>query len=301
MTQLPSSSAEFSQRPAGSRAHARAAVLGHPIAHSLSPALHLAAYRSLGLDWSYEAVDLTEEQLAPWLEERGNEWVGVSLTMPLKEQVLPLLTAIDPGASQVRAVNTVLFEEGRRRGFNTDISGLAAAISDSCSLHDAEVVVLGGGATARSAIAAVAQLREQGAGISRVVVCTRRPEAAIELVSLAGEFQVTASIEPWPPTKPTLQGDLVVSTVPAAASTQLSHAVPAHPGVLVDVVYDPWPTPFASAWRESGGKAVGGLEMLVHQAVGQVRLMTGRTVPAAILRAAGQAELDRRGIAQAEQ
>jgi shikimate dehydrogenase len=276
-------------------ANRRAAVLGHPIAHSLSPALHRAAYRALGLDWTYEAVDVTAEQLASQLD-RGPEWVGLSLTMPLKEAVLPLLTDIDPIAERVRSVNTVLLDGPRRRGYNTDVIGLRTVLTETSLPVAASVTLLGGGATARSALAALAELN-----VADVAVSTRRPEVAAEMLALAELLEVPATAAPWPPSEDLLQRDLVVSTVPAEASSQLARDVPAAPHQLVDVLYDGWPTPFATGWIAAGGSVASGLELLVYQAVEQIRLMTGAHVASSILREAGQAELDRRNIAQAEQ
>ena len=276
-------------------ANRRAAVLGHPIAHSLSPVLHRAAYRALGLDWTYEAIDVTAEQLASQLD-RGPDWVGLSLTMPLKEAVLPLLTDIDAIAERVRSVNTVLLDGGSRRGYNTDVIGLRTAITETSLPDAASVTLLGGGATARSALAALAELN-----VADVAVSTRRPEKAAEMLALAKVLDVPATAAPWPPSEVVMQRDLVVSTVPAEASSQLAHDVPIAPHQLVDVLYDRWPTPFAAGWIASGGSAASGLELLVYQAVEQIRLMTGADVSSSILREAGQAELDRRNIAQAEQ
>ena len=112
----------------------RAAVLGHPIAHSLSPVLHETAYRNLGLDrmgWNYTSVDVTAPALGAFIDSLDSEWAGLSLTMPLKEVVLPLLDEVDADAASVRAVNTVVFDDGRRKGYNTDISGLVGILSDA--------------------------------------------------------------------------------------------------------------------------------------------------------------------------
>ena len=273
----------------------RAAVLGHPIAHSLSPVLHRAAYRALGLDWTYEAIDVTAKELPSQLD-RGQDWVGLSLTMPLKEAVLPLLTDVDPIAERVRSVNTVLLDGGRRRGYNTDVFGLRTVVTETSLPDPASVTLLGGGATARSALAALAELN-----VADVAVSTRRPEVVAELLALAKLLEVPATAAPWPPSELVMQRDLVVSAVPAEASSQLASVVPPTPHQLVDVLYDRWPTPFAAGWIAAGGSVASGLELLVYQAVEQIRLMTGCDVSSSILREAGQAELDRRNIAQAEQ
>ena len=265
----------------------RAAVLGHPVAHSLSPVLHQAAYAELGLDWRYTAIDVTPEQLPGFLDRCGDDWAGLSLTMPLKETVIGLLDVVDDQARSVRSVNTVIFDGGRRRGVNTDIDGLAGILAAADLSARCSATVVGAGATARSAVAALA-----GHGVASIDVRARRPDAASELVDLAVDMGVPASVGTWPVTSHSLTSDVVVSTVPAEAGRGLW--VPPSPGVLIDVIYHPWPTPLAAAWAAAGGVVVGGLELLVGQAVRQVKLMTGRRPDAETLRQAGMAALDER-------
>ena len=275
----------------------RAAVLGHPIAHSLSPALHRAAYLHLGLPWSYDAVDCRPEELAQVLRRDDPTWAGWSLTMPLKESVLPLLDAVDPLAASVRAVNTVVPSEGRLLGHNTDVPGLVEVVRALGADGAGTATLLGAGATARSAVAALA-----ASGVADVVAYVRRDAAGEDLRAVAASLGVSLSVRGWGDAVQGLSADLVISTVPAGATDDLAqHVRPGAsvlrglPGALVDVVYSPWPTALAAAWDRAGGAVAGGLELLVHQAVGQVRLMTGRLVPAAVLRDAGLAELERRG------
>ncbi len=267
----------------------RAAVLGHPIDHSLSPVLHRAAYDELGLDWKYTAVDVTAEELPGYLASLGPEWVGLSLTMPLKEAALELLTEVDPQAAKVRAVNTVLLDGPNRAGLNTDITGLQAIFADAQVGGASTVTIVGAGATARSAVAALAEV-----GVAKVVVIARRPEAVTELGALAKDLGLASDGGTWPPTAEALGGDVVVSTVPAGVAATIP--TPASPGLLVDVLYHPWPTPLAAAWEAAGGRVVGGLELLVRQAVEQVALMTGRRPSIACLRTAGLAALAERGM-----
>jgi shikimate dehydrogenase len=275
-------------------------VLGHPIAHSLSPVLHRDAYRQLGLPWHYDAHDVTADQLAAFLDALGPEWVGLSLTMPLKEVVIELLDEVDPAAARLRSVNTVLLGEGSRRGCNTDVTGLVGLLAHAGAgdRDDLSGAVLGAGATARSAVAAMAE-----SGVGDLVLAARRPEPADQLLTLAADLGMCGRVVRWPPNRADLAADVVVSTVPAQAGALVEP--PDRPGLLVDVLYDPWPTPLAGAWRDAGGTAVGGLELLVRQAVEQVLLMAGRRPDADSMRAAGQRELDRRsgaaGIAQADQ
>jgi shikimate dehydrogenase len=267
----------------------RAAVLGHPIAHSLSPVLHAAAYHDLGLDrlgWQYTAVDVTSAALADFIDSLDAEWAGLSLTMPLKESAIPLLDEVEPDAAAVRAVNTVVFDGAKRRGYNTDITGLVGIVSDA-GVTAGTATVLGAGATARSAVAALARC-----GVREVVAVARRREAAQEIVDLAATFDMSAVVGGWPATDRELSSDVVINTVPADVVSNL--APPAAPGLLVDVLYDPWPTPLAAVWDEAGGRVVGGLDLLVRQAVEQVALMTGRRPDMDAMRHAGLAALDAR-------
>lgn len=259
----------------------RAAVLGHPIGHSLSPALHQAAYRHLGLDWDYSAVDVDEAGLAAFLDGLGPEWLGLSLTMPLKRAVLPLLDTMDETATTVGAANTVLLGSGVRAGANTDVAGMAAALSEAGVSRADEATVLGGGATACSALAALVSL-----GVSQVQAYVRRPESVDDLRAVAERLELSLAVAPWADAQQGMLSGLVVSTVPAGVPDDLRHAVPVLPGTLLDVVYDPWPTVLAAQWAVRSGTVVSGHDLLVHQAVGQLALMTGHAVPANVLRAA---------------
>lgn len=283
----------------------RAAVLGSPIAHSLSPVLHRAAYARLDLDWDYTAIECDAARLPERLADLDDGWAGLSLTMPLKTAVLPLLDELAPTAALVGAVNTVVRVQGRLVGHNTDVAGLVAALRDlgvPDGLPDdvplgvpdhgpsATATVLGGGATARSTLAALAEV-----GVSEVVVVARRPDAADGLAALANRLGLALDLVPWAAAAEALAAPLVVSTVPAGAADGLVDLVPVVPGRLFDVVYHPWPTPLAQRWAERGGHVGSGLDLLVHQAALQVLLMTGTDLaPAdlvAVMRPAGAAAL----------
>jgi len=255
-------------------------VLGHPIDHSLSPVLHRAAYSALGLDWSYDRIDVTGDGLPALLDSLDESWVGLSLTRPLKHDVLALLDEIDPVAHATGAVNTVLLGDGLRRGTNTDVHGLVVSLAEHGAGHG-DAVVLGSGATARSAVAALASR-----GSTRVTAYVRRPAAALDLARTAETVGVTLEIRPWSQSPDGLWADVVVSTVPRGVADELAEQVPGAPGTLLDVVYDPWPTTLAAAWSAAGGGVASGLDLLLHQAVRQVRLMTGLDAPVEILRAA---------------
>ena len=250
----------------------RAAVLGRPIAHSLSPVLHRAAYAALGLDWTYDAVEVGAEDLPAFLEQLGADWAGLSLTMPLKQAVLPLLDSCSELAMAVAAANTVVFEAGRRRGHNTDVVGIVVALREAGVTTVESPVVLGGGATARSALAALAEL-----GCRTPVLVVRSHPA--ETLAAAARLGVSPTVAPFTPQL--LDGcDLLVSTLPKAAADPVAPHVRNVPALL-DVVYDPWPTALAAA---CGGVVVSGAQMLLHQAAAQVELMTGRSAPLGAMR-----------------
>ena len=278
----------------------RAAVLGHPIAHSLSPVLHRAAYLDLGLtDWSYDAFDVDEAALPGFLAGLDESWAGLSLTMPLKQTVLSLLDHVAPLAQVVGAVNTVLVDRGGARpvltGVNTDVPGIVAALREGLpgSGPVASAVILGAGATAASALAAVAEL-----GCAAPTVFARsmaRAGGAMRAGSRMGldpRFLVAEPVDRM--LRAALAADVVVSTLPPHAAdawaARLAGLGPAA-GVLLDCAYDPRPTSLGVAWAAAGGTVVGGERMLLHQAVEQVRLMTGRPGPVAAMSAALTAAL----------
>ena len=266
----------------------RCAVLGSPIAHSLSPPMHRAAYDHLGLDWTYDALDVDSGALESFLEGLDDSWRGLSLTMPLKRVVVPLLDTRDGWAQLSGVANTVVLDGGRRLGSNTDIPGAMAALVERT--HGAPLssaAVIGGGATATSVLLALAEL-----GCRTSVLLVRDPSRAEETVTTvaahprAPGVQVT-TIE----TVTALDVDVVVSTIPAHAQSPALLAACAAVPTVFDVVYDPWPTPLAAAAVESGRRLVSGLDLLAHQAVLQVELMTEQSVPVDLVREAGRGAL----------
>ncbi|OIV39116.1 shikimate dehydrogenase [Mangrovactinospora gilvigrisea] len=270
----------------------RAAVLGSPIAHSLSPQLHLAAYAALGLPgWRYDRFEVDEAALPGFVEKLdAAEWAGLSLTMPLKRAVIPLLDEVSETARSVEAVNTlVLAADGRRLGDNTDIPGMVAALRERGVAAPATAAVLGAGATASSAVAALARVCAPGAEVTAYV---RSDARAAEMRGWGERLGLAVRTAPWAEAVRGLRAELVVATTPAGTTDALAREVPRAPGVLFDVLYDPWPTALAASWSAAGGAVVSGLDLLVHQAVLQVEAFTGRApAPLAAMRAAGEAAL----------
>ncbi|MDR2987342.1 MAG: shikimate dehydrogenase [Nocardiopsaceae bacterium] len=287
----------------------RAAVLGSPIGHSLSPILHSAAYAALGLTWwRYEAIECDEAGLSPLLDRCGPDWVGLSLTMPLKRTVLPLLDRIDPLVADVGAANTVLFAAEQRLGYNTDVPGMVRALAGNgvgaptagtaprdarqgTSAQVGPAIVLGAGATACAAIAALRDLGER-----EIAVALREPARAADLIAAAERLRVTVQLRPFEAASLT-GARLIISTVPAAAADRIASAIgdlrPV-PEVVFDVSYDPWPSALGLAAEQTGAMVVDGFELLLQQAALQVELMTGRPAPLDEMREAGRAELGRR-------
>ena len=262
----------------------RCAVLGSPIAHSLSPALHRAAYAGLGLSgWTYDSFAVDAPGLAGFVEGLDASWRGLSLTMPLKVAVLGL-GEVDPLARLAEAGNTLILDAGHRRVYNTDVAGLVWAVREVVAGPVETVTVLGAGATARSALVSASRL-----GARRVQLLARTPARAAALRDLAEELGVELVVLPWSATPPA--ADLLVSTVTAGAAGARSDELVADAAVVFDAVYDPWPTPLAQAAQRADRPLVSGLDLLVGQALGQVELMTGRRPTPDVLRAAGLAAL----------
>jgi shikimate dehydrogenase len=260
----------------------RAAVCGSPIAHSLSPVLHRAAYAELGLTgWSYEAIRCEQDGLAGLLDSMGPEWAGLSLTMPLKRVALELADDVAPLAQAVGAANTLVLRAGVRRAENTDVAGLVGALSAAGVTSVRHGVILGAGGTAQAALAALAELGERTptAVVRDVARSTELQQAAIRLDV---ELRVVPGLldSDLPP------ADVVISTLPANAGDAVRWASGHPPAVVFDAVYAPWPTELAQRGAAEGAQIISGLDMLLHQAVEQVRLFTGRPGPLEAMRAA---------------
>lgn len=253
----------------------KAAVLGSPVAHSKSPQLHLAAYRALGLaDWTYDRIECTADELPSLMRSFGPEWIGVSVTMPGKFAALEFADERTERAELVGSANTLVRTERGWRADNTDIDGVAGALGHVRPLRHA--IVLGSGGTAPAAIVALADL-----GATEVTVVARNRDRAARLLDLAAAVDLTAEFcDLADATLPDVVAvaDVLVSTIPADAAAAYA-AVFAGVPVLLDAIYDPWPTPLAAAVQAAGGQVISGLQMLLHQAFSQVEQFTGRPAP----------------------
>jgi len=267
----------------------RAAVLGHPIGHSKSPALHRAAYARLGADISYTAIDVTAEQLPEFMAGVASEpeWCGLSVTMPLKTAMVAEVHEVRGAGANLGVINTVAFEDDggvpRRVGYNTDVAGIVHAVRYAGVADRPDAAVLGGGGTSAAAIAA---LRELGCDSARVYV--RDAGRAGEAVKAADAVGLAIELHPMEDAAAGIAGaGLVISTLPPRAADgiadELAHMGAGGGGVLLDVAYDPWPSRIAEEWQRRGGAVVPGLEMLLYQAVEQIRLFSGRNVGADVI------------------
>jgi len=264
----------------------RCAVIGSPIAHSLSPDLHRAAYAWLGLDWRYDRHEVDAAGVAGFVAGLDEQWRGLSVTMPCKAAIVELGTP-DEVVRALGVGNTVIFggvpsDRGTTTIHNTDVTGIQMVVRDAALDPAAPVVIFGNGATARSCVYALARL-----GVPRVAV-RARDQAKTRALATDGACW---GIEVTPTDA---AAETVISTVPAPVAAAWAGDL-ARINLVFDVLYDPWPTPLVDAARHAGAHVRTGLDLLAAQAVGQVELMTGRSVDVAILREAADQALSRRG------
>lgn len=276
----------------------RAAVLGSPIGHSKSPQLHAAAYRYLGLDIRYEAIDVTAAELPALMQQirADPEWVGLSVTMPLKAAMAELVDELSPEAAALGVVNTVTFDGAATaplRGHNTDIAGVVNAVHAAASQDAERVVILGAGGTALAAAAAAAALHARS-----LDVLVRTPAKAAEVQEVARQLGLVCRALPWDRAAAAVAvADVVISTLPPRAADPLAASLADllelefRGKVLLDVAYDPWPSELAGLWQRRGGLIVPGLDMLLYQGVEQVRLFTGPSFsdPSGVIKAISDA------------
>lgn len=262
---------------------ARVAVLGQPVSHSFSPVLHRAAYAALGLDgWRYDAVECDDAALPGLVRALGPEWVGLSVTMPGKVAALQVATAFSERARAVGAANTLVRAGEDWVADCTDIDGVTGALCAAAGLTAGErIVLLGAGGTARAVLVGMAAL-----GVREVTLVVRDAGRAAATLDCAGALGLRVQVAGWDDgglAGRCARADLAVNTVPATASAMVAAAVAAAP-VVLDVGYFPWPTPVAAAVAAVGGQLVSGLDMLLHQAFGQVEQFTGRPAPRQAMR-----------------
>ena len=266
---------------AGEQDVTRAAVLGRPIAHSLSPALHNAAYEALGLPWRFAAIDCGVAELPAILAAAGSDWAGFSCTMPLKRAAFDLAAAAGERAAQAGAANTLLpFGSGSWRADNTDVAGILAALAEH-DVSPSSVALLGAGGTASAALVALREL-----GIASCLVLVRDPARTGQLRVTAERAGVRIDVRRLDSVDVIHSIDLLISAFPRGAADPLA-AWPWPRGItLLDVVYDPWPTALAEAIGRTGGLTIGGHLMLLHLAAEQIRLMTNQPAPVEAMRTA---------------
>jgi len=249
----------------------RAAVLGSPISHSLSPLLHQSAYEILGAQGTYEAIEVEAGQLSNFLKDKDSGWTGFSLTMPLKEEVLAIAHVVDPVAQIISSANTLYRKDNLWLASSTDITGLGFALDSRGFTKAKSAIILGAGATARAVVGALDGRIEEIKIVSRN---TGREEA---IRKCATKSSIT--FVPWEYTTPIAQSDLVVNTTPLYGADLFADYLPTKISTLFfEVLYRPWPTVLHSRWRENGGETMDGIDLLVHQAIEQIALFSGKSI-----------------------
>ena len=249
----------------------RGAVLGSPVTHSLSPSLHRAAFSYLGVQGSYEPIEVPAGSLASFFEKRREEFDYLSLTMPLKEEVLLLPIECDPLITKIQSGNTLWNRDGSWSLTSTDGSGFVAALAHAGLQTFNRVLILGAGGTSRAVAGAMDGIAKEIHVLGRSSV--RAP--ALKSSVTTSDFEYIS----WNSGADLGSYDLVVNTTPAGAADLLADSVRRGvSGVLFDVIYKPWPTVLAEAWRDSGGKVIGGLELLLYQGIDQLELVLGKSL-----------------------
>lgn len=261
-----------------------AAVLGSPISHSLSPVLHRTAYAELGLDHDYQAIDVTTETFSQFISELDSTWLGLSLTMPLKEVAFDVAHEVTAVAVLARAINTLLIGDVIRAD-NTDVLGIVHAVNEMTSHPLTSAVIFGSGATARSSIIAASQL-----GVTEIQAVARNHTALAECRLIADKLNITFTDVPIADVTFT-QHTLTINTTPAGVADAIADAVIDPHGPVLDVLYHPWPSVLAQRWHSADCLAIPGYLMLLHQAAKQVELMTGHEAPLHAMRSALMAAL----------
>ena len=260
-------------------ASSKAGVVGKPIAHSLSPVLHSAAYTALGLtDWTYTRIEADDTELPALVAGLGPEWAGLSVTMPGKFAALSIADETTERARLVGAANTLVhLEDGRWRADCTDVDGVVGALVHGGDFQvGTQAVLLGAGGTALAVLVALVSL-----DVSSFAVVVRDPARAGDIERCAERLGVGVDVHRWADTslqKLAAETDVLVSTVPGKVADSYAEDLALAPCVL-DVIYHPWPTALATAVQARGGRIGTGLDMLLYQAFSQVEQFTGRPAP----------------------
>lgn len=258
-----------------------AGVAGYPIDHSLSPIIHQAGYKALGIDWKYEKYSLKEEELFNFVSNRDKDLVGLSLTMPLKEKAIKVSDVVTDLAKKANSANTLIFKDEKVYSGNTDVYGIVQALKTNKKLDLSNPAIIGSGATARSAVLGLNNL-----GAKSVMVCSRNESTVIQVNDLAKSVGMTCQIISWNDLVKVMNASTLISTLPSQAMDKFAALGPENPGTLLDIAYDPWPSKVALEWIFRRGFVVSGLEMLLHQACMQFELMTGLKAPITQMRQA---------------
>ncbi|HEY2195239.1 MAG TPA: shikimate dehydrogenase [Actinomycetospora sp.] len=270
----------------------RAAVLGSPVAHSLSPVLHGAAYEALGLTgWTYEHIECDDVALPGLVRGLGTEWAGLSVTMPGKRAALEVAATASDRARRLGVANTLVRARAGWAADCTDVDGVAGALRGAgvrsvpgIAAGTVDAVLLGAGGTASAAVGALYEL-----GNEAVTVVVRDPARAADTLDVARSYGIARRAVRFDEVRDEdlARAKALINTTPAGAvdealAARLVDALPAW-AVVLDAVYHPWPTPLAAAAQQRGLAVATGLDMLLHQAFGQVEQFTGRPAPRAAM------------------
>jgi len=246
-------------------------VLGSPIGHSRSPALHRAAIATLGIDATYAATDVSSAELPRFIKSLDESWDGLSLTMPLKQAIRPLLVTECPMSALTGAVNTVVRREDSWEGFNTDVWGATTAIRQHGGTEFRRAILLGSGATASSLVAALHEV-----GVEQLVIVARDISRTVDVQDLGERLGMHVTIASFGQSLEST--DLLVSSLPADAVLTSDAIECLDAELLFDVAYEPWPSALGKEWAARGLESISGLHMLLWQAVRQARVFYGESV-----------------------
>ena len=245
-----------------------AAVLGSPISHSLSPRLHMCAYKHLNISGNYGSFDVPAGTLRDFLKDKADGWTGFSLTMPLKEEVLSVAEVIDPLVKRIQSGNTLVRQGDSWILHSTDVRGFQSAWNHENPSKPKSVLIVGSGATARAAAAA---FDDESTAISVLHRNPEREESMRASVNLSN-----MKFLPWQFSNDFYESDLVVNTTPKSVLDSFAQELSQKPqGTFFDVIYNPWPTQFATAWSRTGSAVISGLDLLIAQGIGQIKLFSG--------------------------